>query len=438
MVRYIEKEMPVFWGCTFIQSLPFLMDSTRKVFDYLDIELKEVENTSCCPDPTYLPYEEETLLAISARNLALAEKIGKELLVPCNGCYVSLNKAHKKLENPNTKERINNMLKNRYHGNLKVVHILQELYSNLKEIKARVVNPLSNLRVAVHYGCHALYPRVIEDDNPEPKSLDMLVEATGAKSIAYDEKFTCCGVPIMAYDPKKADMLLLNKLKEVKEKADCIVTTCPGCFLRFDMPNPKVEEYKVPVLHLSELLLLSFGVPPDKIFFAGHATDVSPILEKIKKEKDEEYELVKKYFDIDLLKAHCGACSKECTVAIATRNQENPFDPLAIVNKLLEGKFYEVIESKDIWRCLQCGKCEIRCPNNIGLKELFLKLRELSVKHEKVPRVVRDKKRMLEKTGYAMPTKISIRRRMNLPLPKPIEVGEIKEIIEKTSGEKHD
>ena len=84
---------------------------------------------------------------------------------------------------------------------------------------------------------------------------------------------------------------------------------------------------------------------------------------------------------------------------------------------------------------MQCGKSEVGRPSNIGLKEMIKKLRELTVKYARVPRVVKDKKRMLERTGYAMAPKISIRRKMNLPLPKPIEVEEIKEIIEKTSGE---
>ncbi len=433
MVRYIEKNLPVFWGCTLIQSLPYLMEDTREVFRNLNINLVEIKNASCCPDPTYLAaYGEETSLGISARNLALAEELANELLVICNGCYVTLKSANDKLAEPNIREKINSLLRKKYTGKLEINHVLGELHSNLKEIKSRVKRSLSGLRVAVHYGCHAVFPPVLEVDRKEPRSLDELVEATGAESIDYEEKFTCCGVPILAYDPRRADELLLRKLREIKGKADCIVTTCPGCFLRFDMPNPKLEEYKIPVLHLSELLLLSFGYPPEKLHLNLHMTSTDKILERISEVKENELEIVKKYFDLGLLNAHCGACSNECTLSIVTKNDEEPFDPLITVNKLLEGKLSEVLESKDIWRCLQCGKCEVNCPSNIGLKDMFKKLRELAIEKGKVPRIVGDKVKLFERSGYAMPTRISVRKKMGLPMPEKIEVEEIREIIEKT------
>lgn len=53
-------------------------------------------------------------------------------------------------------------------------------------------------------------------------------------------------------------------------------------------------------------------------------------------------------------------------------------------------------------------------------------------KKEKVPRIVGDKVKLFERSGYAMPTRISVRKKMGLPMPEKIEVEEIREIIEKT------
>jgi heterodisulfide reductase subunit B len=66
---------PIFWGCTLTHNFPFLIKSTRKVLDKIGIETNEIPDFSCCPDPVYLKtYGKDINLALSARNLALAEK----------------------------------------------------------------------------------------------------------------------------------------------------------------------------------------------------------------------------------------------------------------------------------------------------------------------------------------------------------------------------
>lgn len=398
----------------------------------------DIEDAGCCPDPVYMKtYGDDLNLALSARNLALAEKKGPEFLVACNGCYNVLKGAHTKLKDPNLKARINNFLPEeiKYQGNTKPIHILQLLQSNLQNIKESVKKPL-DLKVAVHYGCHSLYPNpAVASDYPEnPSSLDAIVEATGAKSIDYEGKLDCCGVGVIAFDMKESNRILGDKLSSIKEKADCIVTSCPACFLRFDAPPQPLKEFSTPVIHISELLCLAFGIPPEKLFFEGHMTDASPVIEGLKIEPDG-LALVKKHFDYGLLSHHCGACSKECTAGVKSRDTENPFDPLRVVDELISGKFYEVLGSKDIWRCLQCGKCEERCPNNSGLTELFAKLRELANVYEKPPRVIEDKLTTLRKTGYGMPKKIGIRKKMDIDPAPEIDVTAIAKIIERTKKE---
>lgn len=431
--------MPIYWGCTFTHNFPFLIDSTRLMLEELGAGAIDIEDAGCCPDPVYIETCGEDLnLALSARNLALAEKAGPEFLVACNGCYNVLKGAHAKLKDPNLRERINSFLPDgmEYQGRTKPVHVLELLMSNLPNIKERVKEPLE-LNIAVHYGCHSLYPYpAVDSDSPEnPDSLDSIVEATGAKSIDYEGKLDCCGVGIVAFNMKQSNRVLEDKLNSVKEKADCIVTSCPACFMRFDaLPQP-LKELATPVLHLSEFLCLAFGYSPDDLFLEGHMTDVSPIIEGLNGEP-EELALVKKHLDYGLLASHCGACSKECTAAIKSRDTENPFDPLVVVDGLLAGKFHEVLKSRDIWQCLQCGKCEDRCPNNSGLTELFAKLRELANTCEKPPKAIADKLTTLQKTGYGMPKKIGIRKKMGIEPAQEIDASAIAEIIEKTKERK--
>ena len=257
--------------------------------------------------------------------------------------------------------------------------------------------------------------------------------------------------------------MIKNKLTDIKNKVDCVVTLCPACFMRFDMPPAELKELGVPVLHLSELLCLALGVSPSKLFLEGHATKLDLVLEKLglkqesktrmkpelkvdlgyepelkqesahEPKKPTEIELIERYFEIAELKSHCESCRKECTAAVITADTKNLFDPIDTIDKLLKGKFYEVIEGDDIWRCLQCGKCEEACPTNMGLKDIFSKLRELAIRNGESPKIIRDKIEMLKETGYAMPKRIGIRKRMGIgAAPDIAETGgkEIQEILE--------
>ncbi|MCS4542274.1 MAG: heterodisulfide reductase-related iron-sulfur binding cluster, partial [Euryarchaeota archaeon] len=415
----------------------FLIESTKKMLSQIGVETIEVENLSCCPEPIYLrAYGKEATLALSARNLSLVEKEGDKMLIVCNGCYLVLHDAQNELKDLNLREKINSMLSDsKYLGNVKTVHILELLNSDITAIKSAVKNPLSGLKVAVHYGCHCLYPPAVSTDNPEnPSSLDTIVEATGAESVDYEGKIDCCGAPLIAFDVREADEILLNKLVKLKGKVDCIVTACPGCFLRFDAILDEKKEYAVPVIHLSELLCLAFGISGEELFFEGHITNVSPVLQKIGFKENSEMELVKKYFDVNALERHCGACSKECTASIRTRNSSNPFNPIEVVEKLRAGKFYDVVRGHEIWCCLQCGKCELRCPNNTGLKEMFAQLRGIAVSHGESPKIINEKRKMLENTGYAVPIKKHMRKKMGIGDAPKVDASEIKKIMSKIEG----
>jgi heterodisulfide reductase subunit B len=431
----MKQKIPVFWGCTFTHNYPFLVKSITIALERLGIEPVEVAGFGCCPDPVYVKaYGKDAQLALSARNLALAEKSGKKLLVACNGCYNILHGASEELKDQKTREETNAMLPEgmRYNGTVEVIHVLNLLHSKIPVIKTMAVRPLRGVKAAVHYGCHMLYPPVVPGDDPRnPRSIDELVLATGAKALDYESRTDCCGVPVAAFDKDEADGILQKKLSDIrKAEADCIVTSCPACFMRFDMLPQELKDLGVPVLHISELLCLAFGVPEEQLFLEGHATGTGPLMAKISEAASLEKTLITKYFNMEELSGHCEACREECTAAVSTRNAENPFDPLAPVDILLTGRYYDAVKSREIWRCLQCGKCEERCPNNCGLKEFYAKLRELSIKESGAPRIIDDHMKMLEETGYSMPKRTGIRKKMGLEPAPDLDSTEIRKILD--------
>ncbi|MDL5502836.1 MAG: heterodisulfide reductase-related iron-sulfur binding cluster, partial [Candidatus Methanoperedens sp.] len=127
-----------------------------------------------------------------------------------------------------------------YKGTIEVRHIIEFLS---KEIGAKNLNKLIEkpleLRVAVHYGCHLLKPkRERKLGGAEcPVFFDELVKATGAVSVQYEGKTSCCG----AGGGMRSAMLETSfkmteyKLEQIKKaNVDCIVEACPFCHLQYD------------------------------------------------------------------------------------------------------------------------------------------------------------------------------------------------------------
>jgi heterodisulfide reductase subunit B/heterodisulfide reductase subunit C len=431
----MKQPMNVFWGCLLIHNYPFFMTSTKAVLDAVGVALVDVPEFGCCPDPIFIrAYGEDASLTLSARNIAIARKKGKQLLVVCNGCYSVLHEAKGELDDPVTRKAVNERLPEdaQYPGGLEVVHLLSLLNSKLPILKTEVKKPLTGIKVAVHYGCHAIYPPAVSGDDPrKPSSMDDLVTSAGAVSVDYESKLDCCGTPVAMFDKDEGDALLKKKLADIKNaRADCIVTSCPSCFMRFDTPPAELKDEALPVLHITELLGLAMGIPASEIFPVGHSTTLKALLQKIEAPTASEKELIERHFDCSELSAHCEACREECTAAISTRNSDKPFNPLAPVENLLAGKYHEAINDPEVWRCLQCGKCLERCPNNLGLKDFYAKLRELSIAEGKSVRLIEDKIKLLEETGYGMPKRKSVRWRMGLDLAPDVDSAPIKKILD--------
>lgn len=272
----LNKKYALFLGCVAPARYPGIESATREVCKTMGIDLVELEGAGCCPAPGVIKsFDQDAWLAIAARNLALAEKKGVDILTICNGCYGSLYDAAHVLHNdPERLRAVNKILREvgmEYNGNTHVRHFAELFYKDItpENVKSHVKAPL-DLKVAVHYGCHFLKPSNIKElDDPErPKILDELVEATGAKSLDYKDKQMCCGAGggVRSGNPELATKFTEEKLKNMKSVGtQYIIDVCPFCHLQFDRTQKDVKGYDIPVLHLSQLLGLAFGVPKEKL-----------------------------------------------------------------------------------------------------------------------------------------------------------------------------
>jgi heterodisulfide reductase subunit B len=284
----------MFLGCAVPYRVASYEISARKVLKKLGLELVEMPEFNCCGLPLD-PVSHETMLILAARNLALAEREGLDIITLCPGCAGTLKKVNKMLkEDKNLREEINQHLKEtglEFKGTANPRHVLQVLREDvgLKKIKDSVIMPLYGLKVAEHNGCHILRPRefIGFDDPEDPETLKMLIEATGAKCVDYMDETECCGAPSVGVNDKIALQLARDKLNNIKKvNAQALITICAFCHIMYDTNELRIEKtfnetYGIPILHYPQLLGLAQGMKPEELAFSELRVNPSKILEQV-------------------------------------------------------------------------------------------------------------------------------------------------------------
>jgi len=283
----------LFLGCVIPARLPYLEASSRKIFEKLGIELRDVEGFSCCPDPTGIELlDHKTWLALGARNLSLCNNNGGVISF-CSGCVETLKGINHFINKDiAVKKEINRYLQKIgkvYEGKTKVKHFAEVLYENLDKVRENVVKPLTDFKVAVHYGCHYLRPsEIINWDDPfEPTTIDEIIKAIGAISLEYDMKIECCGNPVEKSDKELSLLMIDNKLKSISEAgANCVAVVCPACYQQYEFNQRELNkrnntDYNLPVFYLSELVALAFGYKPEEIGLNFHRIKANKLFESV-------------------------------------------------------------------------------------------------------------------------------------------------------------
>jgi len=228
------KKYALYPGCLMPTEQYAYELSLREVFPLLDVELVDVDGFSCCGEPLKSINKMMTLY-LAARNLAIGEKQGLDLFVPCPMCHFSLSECkHVLKSNNDMRDKINSMLASEdlaYKGTAGLVHTVDLLHDiiGVEEIKNRVKNPLKNLKLATHYGCHLIRPSEIGRpvDSENPQKMETILTALGAECSFYPEKLDCCGAPIDANLPESALTKTGQKLQAIQDHGfDAIVDVC--------------------------------------------------------------------------------------------------------------------------------------------------------------------------------------------------------------------
>jgi len=280
----------LFLGCNIPARVQQYETSARSVLAELDVDIEDIKEFNCCGYPLRNS-DFKTFVLFSARNLALAEKLGLNMITLCKCCYGSLKMAeHHMKENLFLKDEVNETLAKeglKYNGNLEIKHFLSALYSDIgiNTLKEKITRNFKNLKIATHYGCHVLRPsNIMQFDNPvSPVIFDRLVELTGAKSIDWALKLECCGAPVLGINDDLSMNLTKRKLADGKQAgADYLCTACPWCHLQFDSVQKMMIEQQrtnnhLPAILFPQLLGLAMGIDKETLGIDMNQIDISAI-----------------------------------------------------------------------------------------------------------------------------------------------------------------
>jgi heterodisulfide reductase subunit B len=268
----------LFLGCTVPTRGVNYDVATRSVSKVLGLEFWDSNDFVCCGYPIH-SVDHDTFLSLGARNICVAEEQGLDLITVCNACTASLTKVNKTLkEKDKERERINKIIGaagREFKGTVNVKHFSRLLYEDvgLDKIKEKISRPLSEFKIASHYGCHYLKPSEIFekfDDPIRPNTLDELVRATGAEIVNYENKKQCCGGGILAVTEETSMKMAADKLGHIRAAgAHAMVLQCPFCSIMYDEYQPTIlrmtegeEPKSTPVLYYPQLLGLAMGLDP--------------------------------------------------------------------------------------------------------------------------------------------------------------------------------
>ena len=280
----------LFQGCNIPARVSQYADATLAVCRKLEIELVEINEFNCCGYPAR-HIDHRAFVLSAAKNLALAEKSGLEMMVMCKCCYGSLKKAENVLaEDPDLKKDINAVLakeKLHYEGRGAVKHLLTALHRDvgIDKLKPVIINNFSGLQIAVSYGCHALRPSNITrfDDPVSPGIFDELVEITGAFSVDWARKLDCCGAPLTGINDRLAMDMAARKITSARDAgADYICTACPYTHIQFDWVQKQMAadsdnwQTVAPILY-PQLLGLCMQIEPSTLGLSNNRLEIADI-----------------------------------------------------------------------------------------------------------------------------------------------------------------
>ena len=282
-----------FPGCSSKSSAISYTKSTNFVAEKIGLELKEIDDWSCCGTSAAHMTNEDLSCALPARSLALSEAQmpGLDVVAPCTGCYSSLKRTNwYARSSEEARQHICELIEMDYQAKAEVKSLLEIMVEpeKIQLVVDALQNTLQEMKLACYYGCTQVRPaEIVKFENPEnPMAMEKLLDACGASCIDWAFKTECCGASNHVISPAAARSATARIFANAAAcGAEALVTSCPLCWLNLDMREQQINNetksnYNLPVFYFTELLALCMGASATEAGLQHHFVDAKTFIEE--------------------------------------------------------------------------------------------------------------------------------------------------------------
>ncbi len=277
-------EFSYYPGCSLHSTAKEFDQSVRAVFQTLSVPLYDLPDWNCCSASSAHSLNQDLSLALPGRNIAIAQRQARDVVMPCAACY----NRHKTTQHalrfqPEQRQMVEEAAEFTFEDSIEIRTPLEVITQQigLERVKQQVKNPLNGLKVVDYYGCLLVRPsEITRFENPDnPVFMKQILSVLGAEPASWSYATDCCGGGLSFTKPKVAARMVQRLVDFAREAgADAIVTSCPLCQLNLEMRQSK-EPF--PIFYFTELMGLAFGLPESKAWWKLHLIDPVHLLNRL-------------------------------------------------------------------------------------------------------------------------------------------------------------
>ena len=287
------KKYAYYPGCSLEKMASSYHKSALETTRIFDIDLQELDDWNCCGATTYFHVDQLLAYTLVSRNLALAEKVGLDLVAPCSACYKNAYFTNQLLqEDKDLAEHINFALEEddlQFNAQIEVFHLIEVFAQEIgpEAIREKVTNPLKGLSIAPYYGCQIVRPRKTSEGVEDPQYFEEMITAMGGEPTHFPERLRCCGGSLIMTSREAAlDMVRILLASAENNGAHVIATACPMCQVNLECYQNAVNEeygtnFHLPILYFTQLLGIALGISPKKLGFGVELVSAKPIFKQL-------------------------------------------------------------------------------------------------------------------------------------------------------------
>ena len=238
----------------------------------LGISLFPMKGATSCGAGIIRQANENLQITLNARNFAIAESMGLDIITPCAATAGNLHEDLTSLkEDPLLLAKTNEVLQKTsgltLKGDLRIHHLLHVLVDEigLDKVESKLRNPLI-FPIAGYYGPNIQQEGACGgDDVFDPCYMELLIESLGGIPINWESRTQSVGVPGLYSEEPTVLKQVASVISDAKtEGASLIASACTLSHTVLDIYQGKASRQtgistNIPVIHLTEMLAFAFG-----------------------------------------------------------------------------------------------------------------------------------------------------------------------------------